>query len=200
MGGRHAVWLLLLPLAGVGWLTAHWLACVLVAPDAHDRARLHSEAGHGYLGAAAPLLVACAGALLLVGLALAIADGLRGRAHSQLPGWPVALVPPLGFAVQEHLERWIASDAFPVGAALEPTFLAGIALQLPVALGALLAARAVLALGHLLGRALPAPRSPRPRARAIERNPLGRLEPELTRPPILATGHGERGPPLPTVA
>lgn len=196
MGGRHALWLLLLPLAAVGWLSAHYFAYVLVAPGAHDRARLHSEAGHGYLGAAAPVVIACAGTLLLVGLALAIADGLHGGARSRLPGWPVTLVPPLGFATQEHVERWIASDAFPVDAALEPAFLAGIVLQLPIALGALLAARAVLAFGHVLGCALVPPLSPRPRARPIARNLLGRLEPELARPPSLATGHGERGPPL----
>jgi hypothetical protein len=195
MGGRHAVWLLVLPLAAVGWLSAHSLACALVAPDAHERARMHSEAGHGYLATAAPVVVASAGTLLLVGLALAIGDGLRGRGRSRLPGWPVALVPPLGFAVQEHLERWIAANALPVDAALEPAFLAGIALQLPFALAALLVARAVLVLGHELGRALPAPRSPRASARPIALNPLDRLEPELVRPPILGTGRSERGPP-----
>lgn len=200
MGGRHAAWLLLVLPAAVGWVTAHCLAYVLVASDPHDGAGLHSEAGHGYLGAVAPVVAACAGSLLLVGLALAIADGMRGRARSRLPGWPVALVPPLGFAVQEHAERWIASDAFSVATALEPTFLVGIALQLPFALGALVVARAVLALGHRLGRAIEAPRSPRLRARAIAWIPLGRLEPELARPPILATGHSERGPPLATVA
>jgi hypothetical protein len=196
MGGRHSAWLLVLPLAAVGWLTAHWLACMLVAPAPHGRAQLHAEAGHGYLGTATPVVVACATALLLAGLALAIDDGLRGRARSRAPSWHIALVPPLGFATQEHVELWIASNAFPVDAALEPTFLAGLALQLPIALGALLVARAVLALGHVLGRAIAVPRSPRPRARAVAWNPLARLEPELARPPILATGHGERGPPL----
>jgi hypothetical protein len=200
MGGRHAVWLLVLPLAAVGWLTAHSLGCLLVAPDAHDRAQLHAEAGHGYVFVAAPVVVACAGTLLLVGLALATSDGLRGRARSRLPGWPVALIPPVGFFVQEHIERWIAANEFPVDAALEPAFLAGLALQLPFALAALLVARTVLTLGHQLGRALAAPRPPRPRADAIAPNPLARLEPELARPPILATGHGERGPPLAAVA
>lgn len=196
MGGRHAVWLLLLPLAGMGWLAGHWLACMLVARDAHDRAQHHVDAGHGYLVVAAPAVIAFAATLLLAGIALTIGDGLRGRARSHLPGWRVALLPPVGFAVQEHVEWLIASDATPFGAALEPTFLVGMALQLPIALGALLAARAVLALGHVLGRALAAPRSPRPHARTIALNPLHRLEPELARPPILATGHSERGPPL----
>ena len=195
MGGRHAVWLLLLPLAGMGWLTAHWLACLFVARDAHDGAQHHTEAGHGYLVVAAPVLIACAGTLLLAGIALAIGDGLRGRARSQVPAWPVALLPPLGFAVQEHVEWLIASDAPMYGAVLEPTFLVGMALQLPIALGALLAARAVLALGHEVGRALAVPGSLRPATCPIVLNALDRLEPELARPPILATGYSERGPP-----
>ena len=196
MGGRHAVWLLLLPLAGMGWLAGHWLACMVVARDVHDGAQHHVDAGHGYLVVAAPLMIACAGTVLLAGIALAIGDGLRGRARSHLPGWRIALVPPLGFAVQEHVEWLIASDAPVYVAALEPTFLVGMALQLPIALGALLAARAVLALGHEVGRALAAPRSLRPATCPIVLNALDRLEPELARPPILATGHSERGPPL----
>jgi hypothetical protein len=196
MGGRHAVWLLLLPIAGMGWLMAHWLACMLVAREGHDLAQHHSDAGHGYLVVAAPALIACAGTLLLAGIALSIGDGLRGRARSPLPRWPVVLLPPLGFGVQEHVEWMIASDAPAFGAALEPTFLVGMALQLPIALGALFAARAVLVLGHELGRALAAPQPPRPHASTIALNPLERLEPELARPPILATGHSERGPPL----
>jgi hypothetical protein len=200
MGGRHAVWLLLLPLAGIGWLTAHWLACMLVARNGHDTPQHHADAGHGYLVIAAPVLIACAGTLLLAGIALAIGDGLRGRARSHLPGWRVALLPPLGFAVQEHVEWLIATDASPFAAALQPTFLVGMALQLPIAVGALLAARAVLAFGHVLGRALAAPRSPRAPARPIALNPLDRLEPELVRPPILATGRSERGPPLSAAA
>jgi hypothetical protein len=198
MGGRRATWLLLLPLAAVGWLTAHWLAYVLIEPDAHHRARLLSEAGHGYLGAV-PAAVACAGTLAITGFAIALHDGLRHRERARVPVWPVALVPPLGFAVQEHLERLIERHAFPVDAALEPTFLAGMALQLPFALGALLLVRAVLALGHLLGRGLTARRSPRPLARALPLNPPGWVEPELARPPILATGHSERGPPVPAL-
>jgi hypothetical protein len=187
--------LLLLPLAAAGWLTAHWLAYVLVAPDAHERERLLADAGHGYLGAA-PAALAFAGTLALAGFAIAIHDGLRRRDPARIPVWPVALVPPLGFAAQEHLERLIERHAFPVDAALEPTFLAGMALQLPFALGALLLVRAVLALGHLLGRGLTARTSPRPLAHALPLTLPGWLEPELARPPILATGHGERAPPI----
>jgi len=194
MARRRVVWVLSLPLAVAGWLAAHWLAYVLIAPDADHRARLLSQTGHGYLGVA-PVIVACAVTLLLAGLALAIHEGLRGGARARVPVWPIALVPPLGFAVQEHLERLIELNAFPVGATLEPTFLVGLALQLPFALAAVVLARAVLALGHALGHRLAAARARRPSARAAA--PLRRAwpEPELARPPILATGHGERAPP-----
>lgn len=194
MGGRRFVWLLSLPLAAVGWLGAHSLAYVLVAPDADEHAQLLSETGHGYL-ASAPVLVACAITLLFAGVALAIHDGLHGAERASVPVWPVALLPPLGFAVQEYLERLFELNAFQLGTALEPTFLVGTALQLPFAVGALALARAVLALGHALGRGLAVRRLPRPSACSLPPFVESWFEPELARPPILATGHGERAPP-----
>jgi hypothetical protein len=194
MGSRRFVWLISLPLAAVGWLGTHSLAYVLVEPDADERGHLLSEAGHGYF-AAAPLLVACAVTLLFAGLALAVHDGLRGAERASVPVWPVALLPPLGFAVQEYLERLFELNAFQLGTALEPTFLAGMALQLPFAVGALVLARAVLALGHALGQGLAVRRLPRPSAYSLPPFVQSWFEAELARPPILATGHGERAPP-----
>jgi hypothetical protein len=195
MAPRRFVWLLSLPLAAIGWIAGHSLAYVFVAPHGAHREQLLSETGHGYLGIA-PLVVACAVTVLFAGLALAIADGMRGRARARLTGWPVALVPPLGFAVQEHLERVIERNALPLDVALEPTFLAGMALQLPFVAAALLLAHTLLAFGHALGRraavVVAVPRSP---ARALE--PLMSARPERAprRSPILAGGHGQRAPP-----
>jgi hypothetical protein len=198
MARRRVVWVLSLPLAAVGWLTAHFLAYMLVAPEAGHRTHLLSEAGHGYLGAA-PLMAACAVTLLVAGLALAVREGMRdGRAPAHVPVWPIALVPPLGFAVQEHLERVIELNAFPFGAALEPTFIVGMAMQVPFALGAVLLTRAVLALGHALGRRLA--RTARPPT-CVGPPPLpAPPDPELARRSVLATGHCERAPPLPDLA
>ena len=194
MGGRAVAWALSLPLAAAGWLGAHAVAYALVVPDPDHRSQLLSHSGHGYLGAA-PLILACAITLVAAGLALAIHDGLRGRARARVPVWPVALVPPLGFAVQEHLERLIELNAFPLDAVLEPTFLVGMALQLPFALAAVALARAVLALGHRIGRAVAARRSAQPRAHPRS----WRLPVWLASKPVrpLAAGHSERAPPSP---
>jgi hypothetical protein len=194
MGGRGAVWMPLLPLAAVGWLAAHSVAYVLVVPDQDHRAQLLSDSGHGYFGLA-PLIVACAITLVVAGLALAIHDGLRGGSRPRVPVWPVALVPPLGFAVQEHLERLIELNAFPFGAVLEPTFLVGLALQLPFALAAVMLARVVVALGRRIGRALAERRSARPRAHPRSWRLPRWHGVRLVGP--LAVGHGERAPPHP---
>jgi hypothetical protein len=198
MARRRFVWSLSLPLAAIGWIAAHSLAYRLVAPHGAQREQLLSETGHGYLGVA-PLLVACAVTMLLAGLALAIADGARDRARGRVAAWPVALVPPVGFAVQEHLERAIELGALPLGVALEPVFLVGLALQLPVAAAALLLAHTVLAFGHALGRRVPVARALRPPARRLAPLLLALPEPVLKRPPVLAGGHGQRAPPVPAV-
>jgi hypothetical protein len=181
MARRRLVWLLSLPLATAGWLAAHSLAYSLVAPQDH----------HGGV-AAAPILVACS---ITVLLAVATHDGFRRAAPARVPAWPVGLLPPLGFAVQEHIERLIELNEVPVGTVLEPVFLMGLALQLPVALLVLGLATVVLAAGHALGRELVVPWAPRPRSCAVAPPLAARLAPVLARPPVLATGHGGRAPP-----
>jgi hypothetical protein len=183
MGGRRVTWLLSLPLAGAGWLAAHCLAYTIVAPHSHHGSAI-----------AAPFLIACAVTLLL---AVATHDGLRRTAPERVALLPVALLPPLGFAVQEHLEYLIEMNALPATVALQPTFLVGLALQLPFAFAAVLLARAVLALGHALGRRLGDLRVPRPVLGAVAPLLSARVDPELARPPLLATGHRERAPPEP---
>ena len=180
MARRRLVWLLSLPLATAGWLSAHSLAYALVAP--HDQ--------HG--GVAVPILVACA---ITVLLAVAIHDGFRRAAPARVPAWPVGLLPPLGFAVQEHLERFIELNQLPIGTVVEPVFLAGLTLQLPVALVVLGVATVVLAAGHALGRELAVPWAPRPLSCAAAPPLAERLAPALTRPQGLATGYGGRAPP-----
>jgi hypothetical protein len=144
-------------------------------------------------------MAACAVTLLLAGLTLAVREGMRDAGPpAHVPVWPIALVPPLGFAVQEHLERVIELQEFPFTAALEPTFIVGMAMQVPFALAAVLLARAVLALGHALGRRFA--RAPRPPARAVPPPLPAPPDAELARRSVLATGHCERAPPLPELA
>jgi hypothetical protein len=140
---RGAPWLVSIPFMTAGCLAAHSLAYHLVS---------NPQERHGYL-AFAPLFLGVLGGLAIVGAAR------RGRAHSPAL---FALLPPLAFVVQEHVERLQL-------VATEPAFLVGLALQLPFALAALVAARAFLGLADLVAEVLAA-------------RPPVRRSPELPRP------------------
>jgi hypothetical protein len=132
---RGAPWLVSVPFMAMGCLAAHALAYHLVT---------NPQERHGYL-AFAPLFLGLLGGLAIVGAAR------RGRTHS--PAF-FALLPPLAFTVQEHAERLQL-------VVTEPAFLIGLALQLPFALAALVAARAFLGLADLVAEVFAA----RPRLR-----------------------------------
>ena len=194
--GRRFMWSLSLPLAAIGWLGGHSLAYVFVEPHGAHREELLAETGHSYLQGA-PIIIACALTVILTGLVLAIHDGVRGRARAHVRVWPLSLLPPVGYAAQEHLERLIELNEFPVGVVLEPTFLVGIALQVPLGAAAFLIARAVLAFGHALGRRVAIGPAPRPCAWVPPASVSVPPDPVLARAPILAGGHGQRAPPSP---
>jgi hypothetical protein len=174
--GRRAPWLVSLPVALAGCLAAHFAAYALATPTGH------AHASHGYL-AHLPLL---AGAALAVVLGAALRHAVRGRSGVRPSPWLFALLPPLAFALQEHAERL----PHPGLVVAEPTFVLGLALQLPFAALAWLLARAILRAADALGGLLTLP--PRPRRRA----PL-RLEPPALRLPraLRATSVSQRGPP-----
>lgn len=113
---RSLIWLVSLPFAAVSILSGHAVAYALTGAPA--------EGLHGYLEHA-PQVVAI---LALLGL-LALAYAGRARTPSSLP---VAALAALGFACQEHLERFAHTGEVPflLGS---PTFLLGLALQLPFA-------------------------------------------------------------------
>jgi hypothetical protein len=187
-------WVLAASLAALGSLWAHELTYRLVAPSDSAYTSLLARTGHGYLDHV-PLLVG----ILLGGVALSLVracfDGARGRSPAPVPGWRFAALPLLGFTLQEHLERLFHDGAFPVGAALEPTFALGLALQLPFALAALVAARVLLGAARELGQALAtltaAPASnPRP-----VRSAFPTAVADRPRVATAALGYGERGPP-----
>jgi hypothetical protein len=178
--GGPAPWLVSLPVALAGCLAAHFAAYALATPTAH------AHASHGYLGHL-PLV---GGAALAVVLAAALRQAVRGRRGTRPSPWLFALLPPLAFALQEHAER-LAQPALVVA---EPTFLLGLALQLPFAALAWLLARAILRVADALGALIAPP--PRPRGFA----PL-RLAAAWVAPlhPVLTAAISERGPP-PAVA
>jgi hypothetical protein len=197
---RRAAWLIALPVATGSWLNAHCLAYVLVPPDRAEHAHHHVDGGHTYFFST-PVLAAALVTVLAAGLVLCASDGFSGSAAPSRP--PVllfALLPPLGFVVQEHVEGLIASGSLSAELLVEPTFLTGLALQLPFGVAALLLTRALYALGYGLGRFIA---RVLPAAFPVGRSPLAvtRLPepPSLVAPSVLALGNGSRAPPAPAL-
>jgi hypothetical protein len=186
-------WVLAASLAALGSLWAHELTYRLVAPSDSAYTSLLAQTGHGYLDHA-PLLVGILLGAVALSLIRACFDGARGRSPARVPGWRFAALPLLGFALQEHLERLFHDGAFPVGAALEPTFALGLALQLPFALAALVVARVLLGAARELGRALATHAAAAPRPRPL-RSAFPAPVADRPRVATAALGYGERGPP-----
>jgi hypothetical protein len=192
MERRRAAWLLSLGLMAAGGFLAHTLAYWLVAPDHEARERLLEKSGHMYMEHWRVCLAICMSVAML-GLAAAFAGRLRGGRSSGFPLSIFALVPPAGFVVQEHVERLVFEGSFPYAAALEPTFLAGILVQIPVALLVYAFTRGLLALGDALVDALGTRGRPR-----LAPTDLSWLPDEAPLLPTLfpvALGHGPRAPP-----
>ena len=188
---RRLAWLATLPLMVAGLLAGHGLAYRLAIPDAHARGHALAHSGHGYLGYTPLVLAVCLG-LLLVALAFRALAGFRGGASCPAASPALVLLPPLAFAVQEHLERFVHSGHVSWTTAFQPSFLFGLALQLPFALAALLVAWALDSVALAVGKALAAA-APLTRSRFVPRPALVRAVP---RPNGLARGYGERAPPL----
>jgi hypothetical protein len=125
---RAVVWALSLPLAAVGVLVGHALAYRLTAEAPGSL--------HGYLHHA-PEIVAI---LATVGLGSLAVQQRTGRLAGPVP---YALLGAAGFALQEHLERLAHTGDVP-WLLTDPTFLVGLALQLPLALACLVLARRLL--------------------------------------------------------
>jgi hypothetical protein len=195
MTGRMAAWLVAVPLVAASWLGAHCLSYWLVAPGAEGHMGLHAEHGHAWLGYT-PALAIWALTLVVAGLVLCVGEGLRGRRPSGPGLRVVALLPAAGFVVQEHVERLIGTGSIPADLVAEPTFLLGLALQLPFAVAALLVTRTLYALGFGLGRGLADTlaigRPLRRRLPSLRRRPASVM---LVSPSALALGHGQRAPP-----
>jgi len=172
---------------------AHVVAYRLVYPNPLERAAVLSSSGHGYF-AYTPLALAIG--LAMVGCAwFARASQARSTAASPIAvsAWPFAALPPATFALQEHLERLIHDGAFPFGAVLEPTFMIGLALQLPFALAVYIVARLLLRAADRVGvlfRVAARPRLVGPARRVWPPETIA-----LPRVAPLAAGSSGRGPP-----
>jgi hypothetical protein len=189
--GRRAdvrvAWTLAAPLLALATLAGHQAGYRLAIRDPHARADALGHDGHGYFA----YLPIATGALVALAV-LAVAWRARGRVGAALSLHVAAALPPLGFVAQEQLERLVHAHAHG-GAVLpyaEPAFLAGLALQLPFALLALLLARKLQhAADAIAGSRRPALR----RAPAVAA-PLPASSP-LPRPRPLADARSVRGPP-----
>ncbi len=189
---RGAAWLFTLLLAAAGSQFAHAVDYRLVQGDPQERADLLAATGHGYLEYL-PLALALGLALVLTQLAVEVS---RARHHAgwRPRVWVFALVAPLAFAIQEHLERLLHDGSVPWSAALEPTFLPGLALQLPFAVVAYVVARLLLSVARTLGRFLgTVPRARRLPVRSLDPSSVALRAPRVA---ALALGYGVRGPPL----
>jgi len=120
-------WALVTPVSAAGILAAHALAYALTGTE--------PGAMHGYL-AHAPQVVTVLATIGLVGLALQ-ERGVGERSFAVF-----ALLAPLGFACQEHLERVAHTGDVP-WLLTTPSFLVGLALQVPIALLCVAIARRV---------------------------------------------------------
>lgn len=175
-----------------GLLSAHWLAYRLAIPDAHARADALAHSGHSYL-AYTPMALTVSLGVLLAALALRALAAFRGELRRPATSRTIVLLPLVAFVVQEHVERLVHAGQMPWTAALEPTFLVGLALQLPFALAALLVAWALDSVAHAVGLALASP-EPRPVLSAFVLAPASvTAAPRLVG---LARGYGERAPPF----
>jgi hypothetical protein len=190
---RGAAWLTAAPLMLGGSQLAHAIAYRLAYPQAHVRVLRMVATGHSYF-TQLPLALAAAGACLLVSLVVTVCDAARGRPARALPAWAFALLPPLGFALQELLELSLHTGTFAWHAVLEPTFAPGLLLQLPVALLAYVVARLLLRAAERIGHAL---RHPAPRLRVAQAFAAAPIAPAVR---LLAGRRLARAPPRVVVA
>ncbi|HTZ04839.1 MAG TPA: hypothetical protein VMB53_03695 [Gaiellaceae bacterium] len=191
---RCLAWLVAVPLMLAGSEAAHVLAYRVAYPALPVRLHALLATGHGYWRWL-PLAFGVAAAVVALSLAVTAADAARGRRSRGLPAWAFALLPPVAWVVQEHLELWIHAGVFPWHEFARPTFLPGLALQLPFALLAYLAARLLLRVAEDAGRAVARLAPPRARA-VVPSGPPSHLEPSLPRVTLIACGLAKRGPPL----
>jgi len=161
---------------------------------AWELARHEHAAGeaHGYLQYGA-VFAALITATVLVAATAQLMRGVSGTGVASAPSARVfAIVPIIGFLLQEHLEHLVAARELEVTFFLSTPFLLGLVLQVPFALAALVFARLILGLVKGMARAV---------------NSLGIVPglaslrvlvpvvPELQPRPVLATRSAGRAPP-----
>jgi hypothetical protein len=182
------VWLVVLPLLAVGSEAAHALVG-LFAPTGYEGAELFGASGAGRK--LLPLLLVLAVVVVGRGLATASSRTRRPRAFRIV----IAALPLVLFAVQEHVEYAVGHDQMGWTLVTRPIFWLGLALQLPFALLAYLAARLLLALADVVATRLVLVRRPKLDLRRVRTSAAGAGRPHGGRP--FGDARFNRGPPLP---
>jgi tellurite resistance protein TehA-like permease len=195
---RRLSWILAVPLMVAGSTAAHSMGSLLSAPavaagaDRDGGAELARRADHGYV-TSLPVIAGLLIAIAIIGLGVHVHRAARGgRDMRTSPVWFIAL-PPLGFAIQEVVERLLHAESLPFNPAHEPAFLIALLLQVPFGFLAFLLGRMLLALGARMARALSGSGPPWQPGR-----PASASLPRQTIPLRIATfslGHSVRGPP-----
>jgi hypothetical protein len=179
-----------------GTEVAHFVAFRVVYPNAWERSQALQQSGHGYFSWL-PLLGGIALAVLVSSVFLHGRDARNGlnRPISHAALLRFAALPPLAFALQEHLEALIHTGSIS-GVVIAPTFMIGLLLQLPFALLAYLVARLLLGAAERVGRAFSDRPAPYPTPSLSESLSWFTLTVWPPRGPVLADGHAGRGPPV----
>jgi hypothetical protein len=128
VGRRALAWALVTPIAAAGVLVTHALAYRLTGAPVGE---VHAYLDH------VPQVVLVFASLGLLGLAL------QERSLSRASAWWFAPLAPLGFVALEHVERLAHTGEVP-WLLTTPTFLLGLALQVPVVLLCALVVRRVV--------------------------------------------------------
>ena len=146
---RLAPWIVAAVLCAGGSLGAHAVGYWL------EPSGPAASAGHAWLDLL-PALVVAGIVALFASLAVETREILRHRPTGSVPAWLYLALPACAFLVQEHVERAAATGQLPVDTLAQPAVLAGLVLQLPFGIAALLAARlltrATVAIARRIGR------------------------------------------------
>ncbi len=142
---RLRLWLVMLPLVVAGSEGGASLVDRF-APREYEGAELFATTNESH---ALLLPAAALGVALLLCAVWACTKAAPAR--MRLPRWVFACLPPVVFAVQEHVEHLISHGA-PWTLAADPTFVAGLCLQAPFALAAHLVARLLVVVAAAIAR------------------------------------------------
>jgi hypothetical protein len=174
---------------------AHVLAYRIVYPQAQIRLRDLLSTGHGYMVGGSgwiTLALGVLGALELLGLAWTLVTAVASRRSQPVPAWAFALLPLLGFALQEFLERWLSGGSFPWWFVLQPTFRIGLLLQVPFGIAVFLVARLLLRVTERIAAKLG---EVRVRPLAVGAFARWSVVEAVLRAWLLPAAHSGRGPP-----